>query len=156
MQLEIDLQRACDTDVPAEEIIHQWISAALVGANYIYDTEITVRIVDSESIQQLNNRYRHKDKPTNVLSFPFEIPPGLTRNNVGGLLGDLVICADIVAQEAAQQQKSGQEHWAHLIIHGCLHLLGYDHTTEPDAVKMEALEIDLLASLGYSNPYVSP
>lgn len=153
MQLDVDLQRACEADVPDEEQIHLWALKTLVSTNYSFDAEITVRIVDAETIQQLNSHYRHKDKATNVLSFPFEIPLGLSREDVGGLLGDLVICADIVDEEAALQGKSKQAHWAHMVIHGCLHLLGYDHIKEQEAIKMEALEIDLLSSLGYANPY---
>lgn len=153
MQLDVDLQRACEADVPDEEQIHLWALKTLVSTNYDFDAEITVRIVDAETILQLNSHYRHKDKPTNVLSFPFEIPSGLSREDVGGLLGDLVICADIVDEEAGQQGKSKQAHWAHMVIHGCLHLLGYDHIKEQEALKMEALEIDLLSSLGYASPY---
>ena len=111
--------------------------------------EITIRLVDSDESQQLNNQYRGKDKPTNVLSFPFEVPTGIELD----LLGDLVICAPVIAAEAIEQNKSENAHWAHMVIHGCLHLLGYDHINDQEAEEMEALEIALLAKLNIADPY---
>ncbi|WP_154223716.1 rRNA maturation RNase YbeY [Marinicella rhabdoformis] len=119
-------------------------------ANYLeLNKEICIKIVSAEESQFLNNTYRQKDKPTNVLSFPSEIP-----DFVGSpLLGDLAICADVVLQEAQEQNKSVKDHWAHLSIHGCLHLLGYDHIEDEEAETMERLEADLLAELSISDPY---
>jgi probable rRNA maturation factor len=108
-----------------------------------------VRITDEAEIRELNATYRGKDYATNVLSFPFEAPPGVDIP----LLGDIVVCAAVVAREAAEQEKPLQAHWAHMVIHGTLHLLGYDHIEEADAEEMEGLEIRLLADLGYANPY---
>jgi probable rRNA maturation factor len=111
--------------------------------------ELTIRIVDETEARYLNETWRGHSYPTNVLSFPFESPPGLHVP----LLGDLVICAPVVAQEANEQQKSLSAHWAHLVIHGTLHLLGYDHLEDAQAQLMETLEIHILNSLGYPNPY---
>ena len=109
-----------------------------------------MRIVDEAESQQLNFDYREKDKPTNVLSFPFQCPPGIELP----LLGDLVICAQVVAREAAEQQKTVTAHWAHMVVHGCLHLLGFDHINDEDAAEMEAEEIQILQELGFANPYL--
>lgn len=114
------------------------------------DLELTIRIVDEVEAQQLNETWRQRTGPTNVLSFPYECPECI--ENLG-LLGDIVICAPLVAREAAEQQKSGHAHWAHLVIHGTLHLLGYDHTDDSQAQAMENLEIRILHNLGYPNPY---
>ncbi len=111
--------------------------------------ELTIRLVNNEESQQLNLQYREKDKPTNVLSFPFEVPEGIELN----LLGDLVICAQVVAQEADAQNKALFDHWAHMVIHGCLHLMGYDHINDKDALEMEALEVEILAKLAINDPY---
>ncbi|WP_171022326.1 rRNA maturation RNase YbeY [Thalassotalea litorea] len=147
----MDLQIACDDqhDLPALDDVQLWVDTAL--AHYQKDSELTVRIVELEESQQLNREYRDKDKPTNVLSFPFEVPEGIEMN----LLGDLVVCAAVVEQEAREQSKTLHAHWAHMIIHGCLHLLGYDHIREEDADEMEALEVKLLASLTIDNPYIT-
>lgn len=112
--------------------------------------EICIKIVDETESQYLNNTYRQKDKATNVLSFPAEIPDFVESAH----LGDLAVCAPIVEQEAEQQKKAVKNHWAHLVIHGCLHLLGYDHIEEDEAEEMEALEIKLLAELDIGNPYI--
>ena len=111
---------------------------------------MTVRIVDETESQQLNFDYREKDKPTNVLSFPFQCPPGIELP----LLGDLVICAGVVAQEATEQNKSLDAHWAHMVVHGSLHLLGFDHINDDDAAQMEAEEVTILQQLGFTNPYL--
>jgi len=116
--------------------------------------EMTIRIVDQQESQQLNADYRDKDKPTNVLSFEFEQPPGLV--DIGEelpYLGDLVVCAEVVAKEAKEQNKSLEAHWAHMIIHGTLHLQGYDHIDEYDVEEMEGIEIEIMQNLGYANPY---
>ena len=146
----IDLQNACEAnELPSIELFQQWVDAALTAVTE-QEFELTIRLVNIDESQQLNKQYRQKDKPTNVLSFPFEVPAGIELN----LLGDLVICAQIVEQEAKAQNKALFEHWTHMVIHGCLHLLGYDHIKDDDAKKMEVLEVKLLASLGFKDPYV--
>ncbi|WJG08022.1 rRNA maturation RNase YbeY [Aliiglaciecola sp. LCG003] len=145
----LDLQIACDaTDIPAHEDIQQWLNIAL-GERFNEDQEVTVRIVSPQESQQLNNAYRGKEKPTNVLSFPFEALPGIQLH----LLGDLVVCAEIVAKEANEQQKPLANHWAHMLIHGTLHLLGFDHENDQDAQEMEQLEVSLLSKLSIDDPY---
>lgn len=155
MTLFIDLQLACDkkNNLPDLTEIEKWVTCTLVGTgkDKIEENELTVRIVNSKESQALNLQYRHKDKATNVLSFPFQNPPGITLP----LLGDLVICKDVVENEACEQHKTIAEHWAHMVIHGTLHLLGYDHIKESQAVEMESLETDLLIELGFTDPYLS-
>lgn len=148
MPTVLDIQVVCTSDTdPTADQFQLWADTALSHLNK--DFELTIRVVDNSESQQLNHQYRNKNKPTNVLSFPFEVPEGIELN----LLGDLVICSDIVASEALEQNKAITDHWAHLVIHGCLHLLGYDHIQEVEAEEMESLEIQLLASLGIDNPY---
>lgn len=115
--------------------------------------ELTIRVVSSEESRALNLDYRGKDKPTNVLSFPFEMPAGVPAELLPPVVGDIAICAEIVAREAAEQEKAPEAHWAHMVIHGVLHLLGHDHIEPADAVRMEQLETDILAGLGYPAPY---
>lgn len=149
MKSIVDIQNACDTQqLPSTEQFQQWVDTALASVTE-QTFELTIRLVNSDESQQLNNQYREKDKPTNVLSFPFEVPEGIELN----LLGDLVICASVVEEEAKVQNKALFDHWAHMVIHGCLHLLGYDHINDTDANEMEALEINILATLNISNPY---
>lgn len=153
--LDLDLQIACEApDIPSEADFVTWVSAALGGAGYQppaeLATEITLRLVDYEESQTLNRTYRGKDKPTNVLSFPFDGPDGVPL----ALLGDIVICAPVVADEAREQNKTERAHWAHLVIHGTLHLLGFDHIEDDEAAEMEALEVQILAGLGFADPYV--
>jgi probable rRNA maturation factor len=138
--------------VPASASFRRWIEAALKGAKRRKATEVSVRIVDTEEGQALNLQYRGRDYATNVLSFPVELPPGVDLP----LIGDLVICAPVVAREAAEQGKKPADHWAHLTIHGTLHLLGYDHIDEAEAETMEALETKVLAGLGIADPYLAP
>jgi probable rRNA maturation factor len=137
--------------VPASASFRRWIEAALKGARRRKASEVSVRIVDIEEGQSLNFQYRGRDYATNVLSFPVELPPGVDLP----LIGDLVICAPVVAREAAEQGKKPADHWAHLTIHGTLHLLGYDHIDEAEAEAMEALETRILAGLGISDPYLA-
>lgn len=146
--LEVDVQYASTApDLPAEAELARWARVALGGEAIA--AELTIRIVDAAESQALNRDYRGRDQPTNVLSFPFEAPPGVS----SALLGDLVICAPVVAQEAAEQGKPLQAHWAHMVVHGVLHLLGYDHEEDAEAERMEALEVERLEALGIANPY---
>jgi len=152
MNVDLDVQYAIaddDGEPPSPGLIRTWVEAALNGRRD--EAELTVRIVTAEEIQQLNRNYRHKDKPTNVLSFPFEKIDGIDLP----LLGDVVICAAVVAQEAQQQHKPLFDHWAHMVVHGVLHLLGYDHVDEVEAEAMESLEITVLQGLGVANPYAA-
>lgn len=147
----IDLQIACEvTELPSLELFQRWADTAL-NAITDEDFELTIRLVTIEESRELNSQYRQKDKPTNVLSFPFEVPEGIELN----LLGDLVVCVPVIEQEAKEQNKKLFDHWAHMIIHGCLHLLGYDHINDADADEMESLEIKILAELSIDNPYES-
>jgi probable rRNA maturation factor len=139
---------ANDAALPNPEQIQQWIDSAL--HDYPDNTEIVVRIVDELESAQLNQQYRHKSGPTNILSFPADLPEGIDLD----LLGDLVICAPIIEQEALSQHKNPLDHWAHIIIHGTLHLLGYDHIDSNDAEIMEAKEINILQNLSINNPYL--
>jgi probable rRNA maturation factor len=149
MTLELDLQIALDMPgLPTATDLHRWAEAALAGADYQRDAELTIRIVNEVESTALNETYRHKQGPTNVLSFPFEAPPEVE----SALLGDIVICAPVVLREAISQGKTLAAHWAHLVAHGVLHLLGYDHD-EVQAEVMESLEIRILAGLGYPDPY---
>lgn len=150
MNIELDLQIACDNDqLPSQEDFEKWAMLALTNRTELEDPELTIRITGSEESQQLNHEYRGKDKPTNVLSFPFEAPPEVPLP----LLGDLVICVEVVEQEAKEQNKPLNHHWAHMVIHGCLHLLGYDHITDNEAEEMESIETELLAQLKIADPY---
>jgi probable rRNA maturation factor len=148
----IDLQVACTTDeLPSQAQLQLWVETALSTASQTTQTfELTIRLVEPEESQQLNNQFRGQNKPTNVLSFPFEVPEGITLN----LLGDLVICVDIMKNEAKLQNKKLFDHWAHLVIHGCLHLLGFDHISDIEAVEMEGIEVAALAKLHINNPYL--
>ena len=148
MKLDLDLQIALDaTDIPTRQEFELWAITAL--KDHRDKAELTIRIVENDESRELNSAYRGKDKPTNVLSFPFEAPPGMTLP----LLGDLIVAADVVAAEAIEQSKTLKAHWAHMVVHGCLHLLGYDHIEEDEAVEMESLETQLIESLGFDNPY---
>lgn len=137
--------------VPSEQQCQQWLEQFL--PEFQADAELTVRIVDEDESQQLNHDYRGKDKPTNVLSFPFEVPEHLPEEIEFPLLGDLVICAQVVETEAKEQNKSLNAHWAHMLLHGSLHLLGYDHIEDNEADEMENLEIKILQKMGFPNPY---
>ena len=153
--LDIDLQWGIpEQSLPTIEQCKSWVQAALQEPLCFEPVEMTIRIVDAAESQELNRDYRGMDKPTNVLSFEFEQPPGLV--DLGEelpYLGDLLICAEIVETEAAEQNKALEAHWAHMIVHGTLHLQGYDHIDDDEAEEMEALEIDIMQSLGYEDPY---
>lgn len=133
--------------IPAEAMLRRWVASALAG--HIDDCQLTLRIVEAEEMSRLNETYRHRPGPTNVLSFGCEcgellVPP---------LLGDIVICAERVVGEASEQGKPVSDHWAHLVIHGCLHLLGHDHEDAAEAAIMEAREVECLDRLGIPDPY---
>ena len=150
MSIELDLQLAVEDEkgLPSFEDIHLWLSSAVTKFQPL--AEVTVRLVDEQESHQLNHDYRGKDKPTNVLSFPFEAPPGIEMD----LLGDLIICRQVVEREAVEQNKPLMAHWAHMVVHGCLHLLGYDHIEDQEAEEMESLETEIMKSMGYSDPYI--
>ena len=147
----IDLQIACEqeTGLPTAEEIEQWAAAAVQPQSD--EVEMTVRIVDEAESHELNLNYRGKDRPTNVLSFPFECPDEVELP----LLGDLVICRQVVEREAQEQDKPVMAHWAHMVVHGSLHLLGYDHIKDDEAEEMESLETQIMTGLGFADPYLS-
>lgn len=149
MSVTLDLQLACAQaeDLPSEAKLQGWLDGTILG--FQTEAEVTVRIVDEAESRELNLTYRGKDKPTNVLSFPFEAPPGMELP----LLGDLVICRQVVEQEAIEQNKPLEAHWAHMVVHGSLHLLGYDHIEDEEAEEMEQLERDIMQELGFADPY---
>jgi len=156
-QLAVDVQIACcDSGVPQQSEIHDWIRLAIRESGHALGgrSEIVVRVVDDEEIRELNRQYRQQDKATNVLSFPAGAVAGLP-DSEGTVLGDIVICASVVRAEAQAQQKLLEDHWAHMLIHGTLHLLGLDHEEQAAAVEMESLEAQILARRGISDPYAS-
>ena len=147
----VDLQIATENieGLPTEEQIVQWATGAVQPEGN--EVEMTVRIVDEAESHELNLTYRGKDRPTNVLSFPFECPDEVELP----LLGDLVICRQVVEREAAEQEKPLMAHWAHMVVHGCLHLLGYDHIEDDEAEEMESLETQIMQGLGFDDPYLA-
>jgi len=148
MAIVVELQLASESDeIPPGSRFQRWAEAALEDRRD--DAELVVRVVDEAESRQLNRDYRGMDKPTNVLSFPFDAPPGVELD----LIGDLVICAPVVQREAQEQGKTAEAHWAHMTVHGVLHLLGYDHIEDDQADEMEALERTILAGLNYPDPY---
>lgn len=156
MMTTIDYQIELETTqpLPTQQQLQRWVNTAVAiartNANDVTtDVELTIRVVDKAEAQQLNRDYRGRDYATNVLSFPFTAPVELPVP----LLGDLVICADVVADEAMQQHKAVIEHWTHMVIHGTLHLLGYDHIDDDEAEHMEQLEREILAELNIADPY---
>ena len=150
MSFEIEIQNQIDyPNLPSKEELQLWIDTALQGR--VNHGEICLRIVDDEEITALNSQFRHKNKPTNILSFPADLPEGLNLDCPP--LGDLVISASVMEKEARKQRKPLIAHWCHIIIHGCLHLIGYDHIKAEEAKIMETIEIECLQQLGYPNPY---
>ncbi len=153
LSLDIDKQlepNQAEVFIPIEKQIKHWCFTALNAAQYTKsEAQLSIVICDADFIQQLNREYRQKDKATNVLSFPADLPEELELP----LLGDLIICASIVAQEAQDQNKTLEAHWAHMFIHGTLHLLGYDHIEDEEADIMEGLETQIMLDLGFEAPY---
>jgi probable rRNA maturation factor len=150
MSYHIDLQHACEEIIPFEDnSLITWATLPLI--NQIKAAELTLRLVDAKEITQLNHQYRQVNKATNVLAFPCTIPDNIELEYP--LLGDVIICPSVLQTESISLAKSLEEHWAHIIIHGVLHLLGYDHIKESDTEVMQALEIKLLGQLGFASPY---
>ena len=156
MKINLSLQQDFQaTELPLKRgQMKKQIETTLRHVGFDVDCEIGIACVDLAESQELNLQYREKDKPTNVLSFPSDIPEEMLSLLNAEPLGDLVICIPVVLQEATEQQKTPSDHFTHLLVHGILHLLGYDHeTSEAEAEEMEALEIEILKKLGIANPY---
>jgi probable rRNA maturation factor len=152
MGVELLVQRSsASSTIPQDDQFRTWAEAALEGR--AGDFSMAIRIVDEDEARQFNLEYRDKDYATNVLSFPADLPDSLPEEVRQPQLGDLLICAPVVAREASEQHKAECNHWAHLVVHGVLHLLGYDHQTEEDEAVMEPLETGILAGLGVADPY---
>jgi len=150
VKIKLAIQNAsASSQVPAKADVKHWAAAALEGRRKL--ARLSLRILDEAESAELNGRYRGKAGPTNVLSFPFEPPPGLP--DPQPFIGDLAICAPVVEREALEQGKSLEAHWAHMVVHGILHLLGHDHLDEAEAQEMEALETRILEDLGFPAPY---
>ena len=145
--MQVDIQIACrDEEVPSARELREWARAATVSSPGV---ELTVRVVGEPEARGLNQRYRHQTGATNVLSFPFEPPPGVSM----GLLGDVVICAPVVEREAREGAMTSRAHWAHMVVHGVLHLLGHDHQHDAQAHRMQAEESKLLVGMGFDDPH---
>lgn len=153
MQFEIDVQYADESlaqgATPSEKALTGWAEKALQGRKDA--ASLSIRITDEAEISELNETYRNKPGPTNVLSFPTDLPEEIDEP----ILGDIIICASVVEREAKEQKKAPESHWAHMVVHGVLHLLGYDHINDKDAEEMESLEISILRNMGYDNPYMT-
>lgn len=152
MPVEFEVQRvSTSASIPDDERFRLWAETALAGKGENFS--FGIRVVDEDEAQRFNREYRHKDYATNILSFPTDLPEDLPEDIRHSQLGDLLICAPVVTREALQQQRSELDHWAHLLVHGILHLLGYDHERAEDADVMESLETEILAKLGIGDPY---
>ncbi len=152
--ITISLQNEKSFTIPNEQSIGHWVNQAIQQSGHrIVESQahILIRIIDKTESAELNHHFRHRTGPTNILSFPDQDFDGIPADS----LGDLAICAELVEEEAQNQQKTSTAHWAHLIIHGTLHLLGFDHIKTEEATRMEALEIEILQSLNFSNPYIT-
>ena len=148
MNIQVELQVVDGAgSVPDEKHFSRWASAAAAGR--ADDGELSIRVVDEAESRSLNSRYRDRQCATNVLAFPATLPDELGLP----LLGDLAICRDVIEREAREQGKETEAHWAHMVVHGTLHLLGYDHQTQNQAHAMESLEVQVLQGLGYADPY---
>ena len=154
IRVRVDVFQACDDDtIPATDTVKNWVVRAAETTNNASDFDVSVGIVDADESRALNREYRGKDTPTNVLSFPAGRIEGLP-DGVPVHLGDIVVCASVVNDEANQQEKAAADHWAHMLVHGTLHLLGYDHQTDAEAAEMEALETRILMKRGLKDPYL--
>lgn len=153
MDVQINLQNTINTDkIPALSQLQQWINEVKETVPQSFTSHqkvILIRIVDEKESAQLNEDYRHKKGPTNILSFPDDPIPGFDSDS----MGELIICAPVMIREAKTQKKNLIAHWAHIIVHGVLHLAGYDHEKQDEAIEMENLEVKILQKLGYDNPY---
>ena len=148
MVLAVEVQVADGDDpLPSQQHLTEWARAA--WRDPARDAEVVIRLTDESESRRLNREFRGRDRPTNVLSFPYDPLPGVAPDHVG----DLVVCAPVVALEARAQGKRPEAHWAHMVVHGMLHLQGFDHETEHQAIKMERVETDILTGLGYPDPY---
>ena len=153
MQAELEIQRATtSTSTPADERFQHWVNA--VPTQLHHKMHLSIRLVDEPEARRFNRDYRSRDYASNVLSFPADLPEGLPSEIRQSQLGDLLICAPVVTREALEGQRSEADHWAHLTIHGVLHLLGYDHEQDAEAVIMESVETEILKALGVSDPYL--
>ncbi|MFZ9036180.1 MAG: rRNA maturation RNase YbeY [Francisellaceae bacterium] len=152
--IKLDIDNENNLDIPDAALMQNWAAAVLDFAD-IKDAIISIKIATVEEIQSLNHQYRHKDQPTNVLSFPFELPAGIPEaDQLKNFIGDIIICPYVLAQEAKEQKKTTEAHWCHIFIHGILHLIGYDHIIEDEAIEMEHIEITLLKQFHIDNPYI--
>jgi len=155
--VQVDVQVACaDLGLPDEQVIQGWVQHAAARSGRLPEGvfDIAVRIVGAAEIESLNQQYRNKEGATNVLSFPAGAVHGLPSSEARSL-GDIVICASVVRDEAVRQGKPLADHWAHMVVHGVLHLLGFDHGGDREAEEMESLEASILHSRGVANPYAS-
>jgi probable rRNA maturation factor len=155
MKVTAEIRNECASQwTPDAALCTTWIESALRSVGHSRDCDISISFVDAAAIAVLNARYRDKPQPTNVLSFPGDFPEQLVHTLAYQPLGDIVICPSVMAAEAQQQSKELQSHWAHIMIHGVLHLLGYDHIKPAAARRMEQIEIEALATLGIPDPYL--
>lgn len=155
MKVTTEIRNECRSEwTPDAAQCTRWIESALQGINHERDCSVSISFVDAAAVTALNDQYRGKATPTNVLSFPSEFPENLTQLIAYQPLGDIVICPSVMKEEALQQNKPLESHWAHILIHGVLHLLGHDHVKAADARRMEQLEIAALATLGIPDPYL--
>ena len=160
-RIDIDLQNALSAEsdgqfIPSNTQFDTWFKKALALQDQRVidkECELTIRLVEAAESQSINHEYRDKAKPTNVLSFPSDLPDFIIESEAAYYLGDLIVCSSVLRKEAEEQNKKLEDHWAHICIHGLLHLLGYDHINENEAVHMEALEAKILAELGIDDPY---
>lgn len=156
MKHRVTVQRATLAgDTPSDPALQKWATAGLSACPY--PAEVTIRVVGKRESRKLNRQYRGKNDPTNVLSFQADLPgellKKLAKEGAYAPLGDLVLCAPVIIAEAAEQDKPATHHWAHMVVHGALHLQGFDHQEEREAQRMERRETEILASLGIADPY---
>lgn len=151
MSFHIDIQNHLSSIPITQELIKHWASTAL--QSQMDSAELSICIIDSQKMTQLNHQYRQQNKPTNVLSFPSALPDEIMRQLEHPFIGDILICPEVLLLESQEQKKDLEYHWAHIIVHGVLHLMGYDHIEDADAKRMQSLESQILHQLNYPNPY---